>query len=67
MMELFRGKGGVAGRKMRHIMVAISKDDTIHTRRACILKSLCVYLNEDHEKLVKEFTVSYIHKMFCVM
>ncbi|XP_039902929.1 uncharacterized protein LOC120743363 isoform X2 [Simochromis diagramma] len=56
MMELFRGKGGVAGRKMRHIMVAISKDDTIHTRRACILKSLCVYLNEDHEKLVKEYT-----------
>ncbi|XP_076738957.1 uncharacterized protein LOC143418284 [Maylandia zebra] len=32
------------------------QDDTIHTRRACILKSLCVYLNEDHEKLVKEYT-----------
>ncbi|XP_060796594.1 uncharacterized protein LOC132898947 [Neoarius graeffei] len=32
MMELFGGKGGAAGKKIRHIMVAISKDDTIHTR-----------------------------------
>lgn len=55
MMEIFQSKGGVAGRKKRHLMVAISKDDTIHTRRACILKSLCIYLNEDHEKLVKEY------------
>ncbi|TKS64894.1 hypothetical protein D9C73_027686 [Collichthys lucidus] len=55
MMELFRRKGGAAGKKIKQIMVAISKDDTIHTRRACILKSLCVYLNEDHEKLVKEY------------
>ncbi|XP_034557216.1 uncharacterized protein LOC117825460 [Notolabrus celidotus] len=55
LMAIFQKKGGVAGRKIRQIMVAISKDDTIHTRRACILKSLCIYLNEDHEKLVKEY------------
>ncbi|KAJ8347515.1 hypothetical protein SKAU_G00261040 [Synaphobranchus kaupii] len=55
LMEIFRGKGGVAGRKIRHLMAAISKEDTIHTRRACVLKSLCIYLNEDHEKLVKEY------------
>lgn len=34
------------------------QDDTIHTRRTCVLKSLCIYLNEDHEKLVKEYKVS---------
>uniref|UniRef100_A0A3B3TCU8 Uncharacterized protein n=1 Tax=Paramormyrops kingsleyae TaxID=1676925 RepID=A0A3B3TCU8_9TELE len=55
MMEIFRCKGGVAGRKMRHIMVAVSKDDIIRTRRPCILKSLCVYLNEDHEEHLKEY------------
>ncbi|TKS74064.1 hypothetical protein D9C73_008145 [Collichthys lucidus] len=55
MMELFQRKGEAAGKKIKQIMVAISKDDTIHTRRACILKSLCVYLNEDHEKPVKEY------------
>ncbi|XP_051965272.1 uncharacterized protein LOC127631244 [Xyrauchen texanus] len=55
LMEIFQCKGGAAGRKIRNVMLEISKDDTIHTRRACVLKSLCIYLNEDHEKLVKEY------------
>ncbi|CAL8257765.1 unnamed protein product [Arctogadus glacialis] len=54
-MELFQGKGGVQGRKMRHLIVDISKDDTIETKRACVLKSLCVYLNEDPDKLFKDY------------
>ncbi|MED6295426.1 hypothetical protein CHARACLAT_031776 [Characodon lateralis] len=29
--------------------------DTIHTRRACILQSLCTYLNEDCKKLIKKY------------
>ncbi|KAK2921340.1 hypothetical protein Q8A73_000825 [Channa argus] len=53
--EVFRCKGGIAGKKIRQLMLAISKDDNVHTRRACILRSLCIYLNEDHEKLVKEY------------
>nr|XP_029138132.1 transcription factor 12-like [Labrus bergylta] len=55
LMEIFRCKGGAPGRRIRHVMVDISKDDTIHTRRACVLKSLCIYLNEDPEKLVKDY------------
>uniref|UniRef100_A0AAQ5XBY6 Uncharacterized protein n=1 Tax=Amphiprion ocellaris TaxID=80972 RepID=A0AAQ5XBY6_AMPOC len=31
------------------------KDNGIDTRRECILKGLCVYLNEDPDKLVKEY------------
>ncbi|XP_067364136.1 sterile alpha motif domain-containing protein 3-like [Channa argus] len=46
--EVFRCKGGIAGKRIR-------QDDNVHTRRACILRSLCIYLNEDHEKLVKEY------------
>ncbi|CAL8373242.1 unnamed protein product [Arctogadus glacialis] len=30
-------------------------DDTIETKRACVLKSLCVYLNEDPDKLFKDY------------
>ncbi|XP_054871620.1 uncharacterized protein LOC129350115 [Amphiprion ocellaris] len=30
-------------------------DNGIDTRRECILKGLCVYLNEDPDKLVKEY------------
>ncbi|XP_066564929.1 sterile alpha motif domain-containing protein 3 [Amia ocellicauda] len=55
LMRLFLSKGGVTGRKIRNIMVVISQNASIHTRRECILKALCTYLNEDHEKLVKEF------------
>ncbi|MEQ2249814.1 hypothetical protein ILYODFUR_033298, partial [Ilyodon furcidens] len=29
--------------------------DTIHTRRACILQSLCTYLYEHCKKLIKEY------------
>uniref|UniRef100_A0A3B3CY52 Uncharacterized protein n=1 Tax=Oryzias melastigma TaxID=30732 RepID=A0A3B3CY52_ORYME len=29
--------------------------DNIQVKRECILKALCVYLNEDPEKLVKEY------------
>ncbi|XP_060921134.1 uncharacterized protein LOC132994664 [Labrus mixtus] len=55
LMGIFRCKGGAPGRRIRHVMVDISKDDTIHTRRACVLKSLCIYLNEDPEKLVEDY------------
>ncbi|KAG7454047.1 hypothetical protein MATL_G00264000 [Megalops atlanticus] len=55
LMEIFRIKGGRTGRKINHLMLTISKNDTIHTRRACIIKSLCTYLNEDHGKLVQEY------------
>ncbi|CAL8242064.1 unnamed protein product, partial [Gadus morhua 'NCC'] len=55
LMELFQGKGGVQGRKMSHLIVDISKDDTIETKRACVLKSLFVCLNEDPDKLFKDY------------
>ncbi|XP_055065482.1 uncharacterized protein [Misgurnus anguillicaudatus] len=55
LMEIFECKGGAAGRKIRNVMAETSKDDTIQTRRACVLKSLCIYLNEDNEKLVKDY------------
>ncbi|XP_073712878.1 uncharacterized protein [Misgurnus anguillicaudatus] len=55
LMEIFECKGGAAGRKIRNVMAETSKDDTIQTRRACVLKSLCIYLKEDNEKLVKDY------------
>ncbi|XP_042567834.1 uncharacterized protein LOC122134871 isoform X2 [Cyprinus carpio] len=59
LMEIFSRKVGQSGKKPP-IMVTISKDDTIHTRIACVIKSLCTYLNEDPEKLVKEYLDSDI-------
>ncbi|XP_034548834.1 uncharacterized protein LOC117819529 isoform X2 [Notolabrus celidotus] len=37
-------------------MVPISQTNIINVRRECIFKALCVYLNEEPKKLVKECT-----------
>lgn len=37
------------------------KTDSIDVRRECILKALCVHLNEDPAKLVKEYLVGNLH------
>uniref|UniRef100_A0AAV2J3K4 Uncharacterized protein n=1 Tax=Knipowitschia caucasica TaxID=637954 RepID=A0AAV2J3K4_KNICA len=39
-------------------MVPLTQTDSIDVRRECVLKGLCVYLNEDPEKLVKEYTTA---------
>ncbi|KAI3366528.1 hypothetical protein L3Q82_000660 [Scortum barcoo] len=33
LMDIFKCKGGASGRKIGHVLMDISKDDTIHTRR----------------------------------
>uniref|UniRef100_A0A8P4GNK5 Uncharacterized protein n=1 Tax=Dicentrarchus labrax TaxID=13489 RepID=A0A8P4GNK5_DICLA len=48
-------KGGAAGRKIRTIMADLDKNDAVETRRACVLKALMVYLNEDPENLIREY------------
>ncbi|CAL9691165.1 unnamed protein product [Knipowitschia caucasica] len=55
LMKVFKKKGGAAGRKITEIMVALEEKPNIETRRLCILKALCVYLNEDPEDLVKTY------------
>ncbi|CAG5965182.1 unnamed protein product [Menidia menidia] len=57
LMKVFRNKGGVAGKKIHQIMTLTTKRDDIRIKRDCVLKSLCVYLNEDSKPL-KEFSVS---------
>ncbi|TKS74093.1 hypothetical protein D9C73_008174 [Collichthys lucidus] len=53
--EAYSKKGGVQGKKIKSIMVPITQTDSVDVRRECVLKGLCVYLNEDPEKLVKEY------------
>ncbi|XP_028298033.1 uncharacterized protein LOC114460299 [Gouania willdenowi] len=58
LLKVYAKKGGVQGRKIKNIMVPITQTDSIDVRRECVLKGLCVYLNEDPEKLVKEYTTA---------
>ncbi|XP_029353206.1 uncharacterized protein LOC115040053 [Echeneis naucrates] len=55
LMRVFGKKGAVQGRKIKSIMMPISQTDAIDVRRECIIKALCVYLNEEPENLVKEY------------
>ncbi|KAM6892967.1 uncharacterized protein PEZ65_023019 [Lycodopsis pacificus] len=55
LIQVYAKKGGVQGRKIKSIMVPITQTDSVYVRRECVLKGLCVYLNEDPEKLVREY------------
>ncbi|XP_034054549.1 dynamin-like isoform X4 [Gymnodraco acuticeps] len=55
LIDVYTKKGGVQGKKIKSIMLPITQTDSIDVRRECILKGLCVYFNEDPEKLVKEY------------
>ncbi|KAG7453572.1 arachidonate 15-lipoxygenase B-like [Solea senegalensis] len=55
LMTIFKRKGGAAGRKIRNIMVDLDKNEAVETRRACVLKALMVYFNEDPENLIREY------------
>ncbi|KAG9277576.1 sterile alpha motif domain-containing protein 3-like [Astyanax mexicanus] len=54
-MKVLPRKGGVAGQKIKNIFADVDKNDAIETRRACVLKALIVYLNEDPENLIREY------------
>ncbi|XP_016328192.1 uncharacterized protein LOC107677697 isoform X2 [Sinocyclocheilus anshuiensis] len=55
LMKIFHTKGGVNGQTIKNIMQPVSQSNSIDVRRECILKALCVYLNEDHVQLFKEY------------
>ncbi|XP_054863851.1 uncharacterized protein LOC111586893 isoform X2 [Amphiprion ocellaris] len=57
LMKVFRKKGGAAGHKMSMIVAAMDKNPTVETRRECILKALCVYLNGNPENFIKDYVV----------
>ncbi|XP_030008984.1 uncharacterized protein LOC115432239 [Sphaeramia orbicularis] len=55
LMKVFRKKGGAAGHKISMIMAAMDNSPTVETRRECVLKAFCVYLNENPESFIKEY------------
>ncbi|XP_062379402.1 uncharacterized protein LOC134067929 [Sardina pilchardus] len=55
LMKAFSRKGGTLGRRLKRIVVPMTEDSGIDVRRECVLKGLCVYMNEDPESFVKEY------------
>uniref|UniRef100_A0A7N6FKA3 PB1 domain-containing protein n=3 Tax=Anabas testudineus TaxID=64144 RepID=A0A7N6FKA3_ANATE len=53
--RVFARKGGVLGKRIKTIMVPMTQVESIDISRECILRALAVYLNEDPEKLIKDY------------
>ncbi|KAF1384391.1 hypothetical protein PFLUV_G00119650 [Perca fluviatilis] len=56
LVKLFEKRGRQIGKRLQSIMADMSQDDDVDVGRECVLKGLCVYLNEDPENLVREYT-----------
>ncbi|XP_039462132.1 uncharacterized protein LOC120435957 isoform X2 [Oreochromis aureus] len=70
LMKIYAKKGGIQGRKINTIMAPATQTAAVEVRRECILKGVCVYLNEDPEKLVKDYLpepLSYILYIFSIV
>ncbi|XP_071343618.1 uncharacterized protein [Trachinotus anak] len=55
LIKVFKKKGGSAGRKISLNLVPIAQNETVEKKRECILRALCIYLNEDLNILFKEY------------
>ncbi|KAL7883324.1 hypothetical protein SRHO_G00009820 [Serrasalmus rhombeus] len=58
LISLFKKRGGQIGKRLASIMAAMAEDDDVDLGRECIIKALCVYLNEDPENLVREYVAA---------
>ncbi|KAI2647583.1 Inner spore coat protein H [Labeo rohita] len=55
LLKVFQKRGGQIGRRPQTIMEPMAEDDDVDVGRECIIKGLCVYLNENPDNLVKEY------------
>ncbi|XP_028292864.1 uncharacterized protein LOC114455680 [Gouania willdenowi] len=55
LLKLFEKRGGQLGKKLQNILAQMAQNDDCDAGRECIIKGLCVYLNEDPDNLVKEY------------
>ncbi|KAL3987872.1 NLR family CARD domain-containing protein 3 [Sarotherodon galilaeus] len=55
LLRVFKKKGGTAKHSINLIMAAMDGNPSVDVRRECILKAVCVYLNEKPDDLFKEF------------
>lgn len=58
LISLFKKRGGQIGKRLASILAAMAEEDDVDLGRECIIKALCVYLNEDPENLVREYVAA---------
>ncbi|CAL8240823.1 unnamed protein product [Gadus morhua 'NCC'] len=55
LLKLFEKRGGQIGKRLERTLAPMTQEDYVDAGRECVLKWLCVYLNEDPANLVREF------------
>ncbi|CAL8393718.1 unnamed protein product [Gadus morhua 'NCC'] len=55
LLKLFEKRGGQIGKRLERTLAPMTQDDDVDAGRECVLKWLCVYLNEGPANLVREF------------
>ncbi|KAL6460119.1 hypothetical protein MHYP_G00174190 [Metynnis hypsauchen] len=58
LMKLFKKRGGQIGRRLENIVAPMVEDDDVDLGRECVIRALCVYLNEDPENLLREYVAA---------
>ncbi|KAJ4935541.1 hypothetical protein JOQ06_017073 [Pogonophryne albipinna] len=53
LLRVFSKQSGQQGKKLKDMAAMMTED--IDAGRECLIKGLCIYLNEDPEDLVKEY------------
>ncbi|XP_062868186.1 uncharacterized protein LOC134330846 [Trichomycterus rosablanca] len=58
LMVLFKKRGGQIGKHLESIIAPMAQNDDVDLGRECIIKAICVYLNEDPENLLREYVAA---------
>ncbi|XP_051258074.1 uncharacterized protein LOC127364511 [Dicentrarchus labrax] len=58
LLKMFKNRGGQIGRRLGGIIAPMDEDDDVDLGRECVIKALCVYLNEDPENLLREYVAA---------
>ncbi|KAG7511574.1 hypothetical protein JOB18_003500 [Solea senegalensis] len=62
--SIFQKKGGVTGQKLaEHMQILQEATSDVHSKRAAVLRALCLYLGEDDGQLIHEYMCTIIHYM----
>ncbi|XP_074551476.1 uncharacterized protein LOC141808698 isoform X1 [Halichoeres trimaculatus] len=56
LLKPFEKRGGQIGKRLQSILTHMAEVDDVDVGRECVIKGLCVYLNEDPNSLVREYT-----------
>ncbi|KAJ7998433.1 hypothetical protein DPEC_G00204880 [Dallia pectoralis] len=66
LVKLFKKKGGQLGERLKTIIAQMADCDDVDAGWECIIKGVCIYMEEDPENLVKQYVLPGRKDSSCV-